>query len=110
MKISLINMSAPARGTGMFIFRRRLNIADMDIKGKLNEIAAELRSKFGIQVCFCEILGNRWSFFAGDLTLDIPCDKILLNNKYGMITGEITIPEEEWLQEIDNIKKKISLQ
>jgi len=70
-----------------------------------NEIAEELKSKWGVQTYFCEIFGNRWSFFAGDQTLDIPLHRIRLNEHYGMITGEIPCPVYVWQETVEQIKK-----
>jgi hypothetical protein len=78
-----------------------------EVKGlgdQLNEIAGELNSKYGIKVFFCEIFGSRWSFMAGDKTLDIPEHRIKLNDDYGMMTSEISCSEEEWQEIINRIK------
>ena len=66
------------------------------LKDRLNEIAREVKSVYGIKVFFCEITGNRWSFFAGDKNLDIPEHRIFLNDNYGMMAGEISCKDEEW--------------
>lgn len=74
------------------------------LSDQLNEIAGELNSEYGIKVFFCEIFGSRWSFLTGDKTLDVPEHRIKLNDDYGMMTGEISCSEEEWLRIIERIK------
>lgn len=74
------------------------------LKDRLNEIAREVESGYGTKVFFCEIIGNRWSFFAGDITLDIPEHRIMLSNDYGMMAGEISCSDKEWEQIINRIK------
>jgi hypothetical protein len=79
------------------------------LKKQLDEIAIELESKYGIKVYFCEIIGNRWSFFAGDKTLDIPEHRIPLNDSFGIMTGEISCRQEEWEKILEDIKANLSV-
>jgi hypothetical protein len=77
-------------------------------KEQLNEFARQLNFKYGIQLYFCEIIGKRWSFFAGDKTLDIPHQQIILNNHFGIMTAEIPVLEAEWKLILDFIKEKLN--
>jgi len=74
------------------------------LKSRLDELAQKLKKVLGVQVYFCEIIGNRWSFFAGDMTLDIPQHRLWLNKKFGMMAGEIRCPEQEWTEAVEQVK------
>jgi hypothetical protein len=75
-------------------------------KDRLDEFAQQLKIQYGIRLYFCEIIGKRWSFIAGDKTLDIPQHQIKLNNHFGMMTAEIPVSEVEWNLILDFIKEK----
>ena len=70
-------------------------LKNISMEKQLDEIAIDLESKYGIKVFFCKIIGNRWSFFAGDKDLDIPEHRISLNDNYGMMAGEIACQDED---------------
>jgi len=79
----------------------------ISLKDQLNEIAENLKAKYGVKVFFCEIIGKRWSFYAGDMTLDIPDHRFSLTSGLGMMTGKISCKEEEWKKVIKSIKMKL---
>ncbi|MDD2636418.1 MAG: hypothetical protein PHW82_13080 [Bacteroidales bacterium] len=67
-----------------------------NISDRLNAIADRLKTTTGISVYFCEIIGARWSFCAGNIELDIPEHRIKISDKYGIMTGEIGVSENQW--------------
>jgi hypothetical protein len=73
----------------------------------LNSIADRVKATTGISIYFCEIIGSRWSFCAGDITLDIPEHRIEISEKYGIMTGEIHVSENEWTKILDLLKEFI---
>ncbi|MDD2387248.1 MAG: hypothetical protein PHP52_10755 [Bacteroidales bacterium] len=76
-----------------------------NINERLNAIADRLKETTGISLYFCEIIGSRWSFCAGDMTLDIPEHRIKISEKYGIMTGEISMPENQWTKILNSLKE-----
>ncbi len=81
-----------------------------NINERLNAIADRVKASTGISIYFCEIIGSRWSFCAGDITLDIPEHRIKISDNYGMMTGEIYVSEKEWTKILNLLKKFIEKQ
>lgn len=77
------------------------------INKRLNAIAERVKATTGISIYFCEIIGSRWSFCAGDITLDVPEQRIKISDSYGIMTGEICITENEWRRILDLLKEFI---
>lgn len=78
-------------------------------KAQFNALAAILNRECGIQVYFCEIIGVRWSYVAGDRTLDIPEYRIKINERYGLMAGEILCSESQWQQILKALCEKLSV-
>lgn len=78
-----------------------------DFNDCLNAVADKLKAITGINMYFCEILGARWSFCAGDIKLDIPQHKIKISDNYGIMTGEICIPENQWVKILNVLRNFI---
>lgn len=72
-----------------------------NINERLNAIADRLKVTTGISLYFCEIIGARWSFCAGDISLDIPEHRIKIADNYGIMTGEINISKNQWTNILD---------
>lgn len=78
-----------------------------DMKSQLGALSLLLKAEAGVQVFFCELVGPRWAFFAGDITLDIPQNRVPLNDHWGMMTGEIELHDELWQDVVATIKHNI---
>lgn len=74
---------------------------------RLNAIAQRVKAKTGTSIYFCKIIGSRWSFCAGDITLDVPEQRIVISDHYGLMAGEIFISENEWKKILDLLKEFI---
>lgn len=77
------------------------------INERLNAIAERVKKGTGTSIYFCKIIGSRWSFCAGDISLDIPEHRIKISDSYGVMTDEIRISENEWRIILDLLKKFI---
>lgn len=77
-----------------------------DRKQQLHALASFLKKNYDIRVYFCEIIGSRWSFVAGDNTLDIPEHRIKINKNYGMMTGEILCSSNQWIKIVELLCEK----
>ena len=76
---------------------------------KLEVIAEEIYSRYGVRVWFSEILGKRWSHIAGWGGYDpTPIHQILLSPRYGVTIGGDEIPEAEREALLSFIKKELS--
>lgn len=67
-----------------------------DINEQFNAIAEKIKITTNTDIYFCEIIGARWSYCAGAKNLDVPEHRILLTEKYGIMTGEILVSEDKW--------------
>lgn len=67
-----------------------------DINEQFNAIAERIKIATSTDIYFCEIIGSRWSYCAGAKNLDVPEHRIQLTEKYGIMTGDISISENEW--------------
>ncbi|PIS27919.1 MAG: hypothetical protein COT43_08020 [Candidatus Marinimicrobia bacterium CG08_land_8_20_14_0_20_45_22] len=66
----------------------------IELKKRLITLTEKLKNEFGVDVCFCEIFGKRWSYVAGNQTIGFPHRRIRLNDKIGLIIGENLINEK----------------
>lgn len=78
-----------------------------NLKDKLNDTAEFLYRKYNVKINFCEVFGNRWSFYAGDNDLITIQKRIKITDKIGMIIGENNLDECIWDEIIVNIKRII---
>ena len=71
----------------------------------LNAVSGRIKETTGTSIYFCKIIGSRWSFYAGDITLDIPEHRFKISDNYGIMTGKIGIPDSQWTKTLDLLKK-----
>lgn len=60
----------------------------IELKKRLITLTEKLKNEFGVDVCFCEIFGNRWSYVSGNQAIDFPQRRIRLNDTIGLIICE----------------------
>ncbi|RKD22401.1 hypothetical protein SAMN02745883_00756 [Caminicella sporogenes DSM 14501] len=78
------------------------------LKDKLNDVADYLYKNYNIKVNFCEIFGNRRSFYAGVNDLFIVEDSIRLTDKFELIVeNNNNLDEFIWNKLISDIKSLI---
>jgi len=76
---------------------------------KLEVIAEEIYSRYGVRVWFSEVLGKRWSHIAGWGGYDpTPVHRVLLSPRYGMTIEEERVPEKERKVLLNFIKRELS--
>lgn len=68
-------------------------------KRKLESIAEEIHEKFDVRIIFCEIFGNRWSWFAGCDEYFICQKKLRISKDLGVIVEDDRL-EEAFLKEL----------
>ncbi len=94
-------------------FEKWIEQIEEKIKGlsreeKLEVIAEEIYSRYGVRAWFSEILGKRWSHIAGWGGYDpTPIHQILLSPRYGMTIEGEKIPETEREALLSFIKKEL---
>ena len=78
------------------------------VEEKLEVIAEEIYSRYGVRVWFSEVLGKRWSHIAGWGGYDpTPIHQILLSPRYGVTIEGDEIPEVEREALLSFIKKEL---
>ena len=60
-------------------------------KEELNEVCKTILREQGVRCYFCEIIGKRWSFLAGDKDIIAAPVRYMINDKLGVLADkEIT--------------------
>lgn len=100
-------MNKFAMENATFTYKDIIEISNQfsNINERLNAVADKVKATTGISISFCKIIGSRWSFCAGDISLDIPEHRIKISYNYGVITSEICITGNEWRKILDVLKK-----
>jgi len=62
---------------------------------KMNQLSHILKTEYDIELNFCNLMGKRWSYFAGEKDLFRATKRIKLNNSFGIITDSSLEPELE---------------
>jgi hypothetical protein len=75
---------------------------------KLEEIVIQFKQKYDIDFYFCEIIGARWSFVAGDAHSYLPQKRVVINDTLGMLIDDSVVGEKDLENIIDIIRVKIS--
>lgn len=55
---------------------------------KLDSISRKIYEKHGVNIVFCKIFGNRWSWFAGCDKYFVVQKKMIINQKLGVILDQ----------------------
>ncbi len=92
-----------------FLFDDIVGVFERQVERKqqLDELAVLLKMECGIAVYFCRIIGARWSFVAGDRSLDIPEQRIKLNENWGLMTSKIMCSKLQWQKVLDILRDKL---
>ncbi len=81
---------------------------EQSFKYNLNSICESIFKKYNIKICFCEILGKRWSFYAGYKDVIIPFYSERITNKWGIFVDEMKINKKVWNNIVCHIKEIIN--
>ncbi|MDD3049678.1 MAG: hypothetical protein PHR06_00880 [Candidatus Cloacimonetes bacterium] len=73
--------------------------------GKMNQLSHILKTEYDIELNFCNLVGRRWSYFAGEKDLFRATKRIKLNNSFGIITDSFLVPELE--EELITLSKQL---
>lgn len=73
----------------------KLLAPECDRKEKLNKVASWIERKYGIKLCFCELLGKRWSYYAGSERFLVPQERVKINNNWGVLAENIE-DKDKW--------------
>ena len=76
-----------------------------DLKTKLDRLAEIVSEQFGVDFYFCEVIGKRWSFFAGREDVYMPLTRIEITEKYGIIIDDTNISKTTISDIVIMIKK-----
>ncbi|QSX06310.1 hypothetical protein JYG23_02290 [Sedimentibacter sp. zth1] len=93
---------------GTCIYKELIDIAKgKTSKDKLNSIAEFVYQKYNVKINFCQIFGNRWSFYAGSIDLITVQARIKLTDKIGIFIEDNNLDEHVWNELLSDIKKVI---
>lgn len=77
-----------------------------DLKTNLIEIANLLHDEYGMNICFYELYGRRWSHLGGREEILVPDVRVKLNEKYGLMAENIK--NEEYQNIIEALKRVVA--
>lgn len=61
---------------------------DVSFKQNFRQIANYLKENYEVEICFCEIIGNRrWSYLVGLKGIVVGDKKIKINDNYGIVVN-----------------------
>ena len=69
----------------------------------LEKMVENFYEVYNIELYFCEIMGNRWSFIAGDSQSYLPQKRVVINENLGIILDDSSVSKKD----IENILKII---
>ncbi len=75
---------------------------------KLNIMVDHFREHYDVEVCFCEIIGKRWSFIAGDANSHLPQRRIQMTENLGLIIDDSNLSESQIDKLVDVIESALS--
>ena len=87
------------KGSVMSLSKEKIQVLETLVK-KFKEV-------YNFELYFCEILGNRWSFIAGDSLSYLPQTRVEITKNLGMIIDDSNIPDKDLENIIAIIKKEI---
>ena len=83
-------------------------ISKLPVEEKLEIMAEEIYSRYGVRAWFSEISGKRWSHIAGRGSYEpAPIHQVLLSPRYGMAIEGDEIPEIEREALLSFIKREL---
>lgn len=65
-----------------------------EIINKLEDLVQVFQKEYNVELYFCELLGNRWSFVAGDAQSYLPQRRERITENLGVIVDDSGISEE----------------
>ncbi len=75
---------------------------------KLNIIVKHLQENYEVEVYFCEIIGRRWSFIAGDANSYLPQRRIELTKNLGIVVDDSDLSEEQVSGLVEVVKSALA--
>ncbi len=90
-----------------------ISISKETLTEKFACIADLVKEKYGVNIWFAEILGERWSYIAGQREVEIsllPSERTRLNKRFGIVSDrweEIPANEREAL--LSSLKEQIKI-
>lgn len=76
-------------------------------KEKLDKVAVWTQAEYGIDLCFCKLLGKRWSFYAGSEELLVPQERVEINDAWGIFAENINENRGIWDEIVSALQKLI---
>lgn len=70
----------------------------------LNELTKHFKNIYDAELFFCEILGQRWSFVAGESQSYMAQDRIKINNNLGMMIDNANLSENDMKEIIEKVR------
>lgn len=86
---------------------QKISNSNKPLKDKLNGIAKLIYENYEIKLNFCEIFGNRWSFYAGFNDLIVAEERIRISDNFGILVENINIDNCTWNEILFYLKKTI---
>jgi len=88
-----------------------ISISKENLIEKLACVADLVKERYGVNIWFAEILGERWSYIAGQREGEIsllPLERIRLNKRLGMVSdGWVKIPAYGREEILSSLKEQI---
>ena len=80
-----------------------------EIIPKLELLVDYFLAEYDVELYFCELIGNRWSFVAGDSLSYLPQRREKINEKLGAIIDDSGISEDIVNIIVNKTRKELSL-